>query len=223
MDVLAELGDKGGVMVKIISYHPSQKDQVMSLYRQGYPDSFDEYDLETIEAAFKKIEMGDPDHGCYLAIRRGRLAGAVQFCKWPGPQDLYLLSYLFVRESMRGRGIGRMLCGTVEEFHTEKARILFTTHAGILPDYDLSYGFLKAIGYEDWGELPGYFRDDLSGIFLVKRNPYYPIGKGIPENSGWCPELADSRTRKRISEEEYRKILHSLPQVPKGEWGILFA
>ena len=220
MKVLAELKDRKGMVVKIFTYDPSRRDEVMNLYKQGHPDSFDKFDIKEIEKALDAIEKDGQDQNCLLALRRNRVVGAVQFHKWPGPQDLYLLSYIFTKKTMRGRSIGRFLCGVIEEMIKSKARILFTTHAGLLPDYDLSYSFFQSVGFKEWAELPGYFRDDLAGIFLQKRSPYYGIGEGIPEDSGWCPELARSRTGKRVSRAEYYKEMRRLPQVPKGKWGV---
>jgi len=214
MEILMRVRDKKGDIIDIINCDPSFRNQVIKLFREGYPDSFDECDLVQIE---RDLIQGSP---CLLARKKKLLVGAVQFTKWPAIQDGWLLSYFFVRE--KGRGIGEILCAVIEEFLKKKARIIFTTHAGILPNYVSSYGFFPKIGYQEWGVLPGYFRDDLWGIFFVKRNPYYPIGKGIPRNSGWCKEIVDERSGKHISREEYQQIKHGLELTPKEKWGLSF-
>ena len=221
MAVLAEVRDKEGGTIKIIIYQPSFKDRVVELFKEGYPDSFDEYDLECIEESLGAIEEGETEEeNCFLAMAEEKLLGASFFDKVAGPQDQWENSYIFTKENLRKKGIGRILVGVQEEYLKNEARILFATNPGILPEDVVSYPFWRAVGYEEWGILPGYFRDDLSGIFLVKRNPYYRIGKGIPRNSGWCPEMADSRSGERISQEEYRNILHGLKPVSKEKWGL---
>ena len=112
------------------------------------------------------------------------------------------------------------MIGVQEEYLKNKARISFAINPGILPEEVISYPFWRTIGYELWAVLPGYFRDDLSGIFLVKRNPYYRIGRGIPKDSGWCLEMVDSMTGRMISKREYQKILRSLELVPKEKLGF---
>lgn len=220
MNTLWQVLDKKELPVKVVAYEPSLHREVLKLYRGGYPDSFDENDLGAIEFELDEIKRGNPHHYCFLAIRRKRVVGTLMFDRWVGPQDVYLLSYLYIKKSMQERGLGRILVAAVEEFLIDKARIIFTNCAGLLPDYDLSYPFFRAIGYKEWGEFPGYFRDDLSGIFLVKRNPRYSIGWGIPENSSWCPELARSRTGQRISPEEYQQEMRRLKPVAVSEWGL---
>jgi len=213
LDLPIRLRDKTGKIVEMMR-EPPLKDAIMDLYREGYPNSFDEYDLAQIAA---DLRDGSP---CLVAREEGGhdLLGALQFVKWPAIQAGWLLSYLFVRN--KNRGIGKMLCAALEELLKKEARIIFTTHAGILPDYSSSYGFFIKAGYREWGVLPGYFRDDLWGVFFAKRNPYYPIGKGIPRHSGWCKALIDERTGKHISRKEYRAIKCGLEPVAKNQWGL---
>lgn len=219
-DIYAEVKDKGGVIVYVGNYHSSFQEQTLELFQEGYPDSFDEYDLEFIKGFLEEWEEDALPQGCLLAIIEGKIIGACLFEKVVGPQDQWETSYIFTRESLRGRGIGRILIGVQEEYLKDRARVSFAINPGILPEDVISYPFWKAVGYEDWAVLPGYFRDDLSGIFLVKRNPYYRIGRGIPKDSGWCLEMADSQTGKRISRKEYQEILHSLKATPKSKWGL---
>lgn len=219
-DVYAEVKDRNGEIVYVGNYHPSFKESTLELFKERYPDSFDKYDLEFIREFLGEWEKDKSDQGCLLAIIEGELVGACLFEKVAGPQDQWEISYIFVRESFQRRGIGQILVGAQEEHLKNKARVSFAINPGILPEDVISYPFWINVGYELWGVLPGYFRDDLSGIFLVKRNPYYRIGKGIPRDSGWCLEIADSQTGKRISRKEYQKVLHSLTPVPKEKWGL---
>jgi len=218
MKVLAEIQDKKGESVKIISYESSLRNRVMALFRGGYPNSFDEYDLEFIE---EFLDEYDEEEGqfCLVALIGRKMVGASMMEKVPGPQDVWETSYIFVRESERGRDIGRIMIGIQEERLKDIARISFAVNPGLLPKDAISYPFWKSVGYEDWAVLPGYFRDDLSGIFLVKRNPHYAIGRGISEDSGWEPGMADSLTGKRVSQKRYREIMNSLKPVPKEKWG----
>lgn len=219
-NILAKIRGKEGETIKVSMYESYLQDQVFALFKEAYPDSFDEYDLEFIEGFLDEWEEGNLSQGCLLAIIEGELVGACLFEKVAGPQDQWETSYIFTRKSLRGRGIGRMLIGVQEEYIKNKARISFAINPGILPEDVISYPFWRTVGYELWGILLGYFRDDLSGIFLVKRNPYYRIGRGISKDSGWCPEMADSITGKRISRKEYQRILHGLKPVPKEKWGL---
>jgi len=214
---LARIRDKKGEIVKIVRYESwyfsgKAMKQVIRLFRQGYPDSFDDYDLRQIEADLVKEGL------CLLAVKKSKLVGALQFTKWPAIQAGWLLSYFFVKE--KGAGIGEILCASLEEFLEKEARIIFTTHAGILPDYVSSYGFFPKMGYQEWGILQGYFRDDIWGIFFAKRNPHYRIGRGIPKNSGWCKEMIDERTGRHISQDEYQKIKYGLEPVAEEKWGF---
>ena len=219
-NIYAEVKDKGNQIVYVGNYQSSFQEQTLELFKEGCPDSFDEYDLEFIEEFLKEWREEDSDQDCLLAIIEGELVGACLFEKVAGPQDQWETSYIFTRKSLRGRGIGRILIGVQEECLKNKARISFAINPGILPEDVISYPFWRTVGYELWGILPGYFRDDLSGIFLVKRNPYYKIGRGIPKDSGWVSEMADSQTGRRISRKEYQEILHSLKPVSKEKWGL---
>ena len=219
MSILAEIRDKERRVIAISSYDPIFESEVVKLFEEGLPDSFDKYDLEFIEEFLETMEEGGHQH-CFLATMAGDLVGASLIEKVAGPQDQWETSYIFARETLRGRGIGRILVGVQEEYLKRDARISFAINPGILPDDVISYPFWRAVGYELWGILPGYFRDDLSGIFLVKRNPNYRVGRGIPQDSGWELRMADSLTGKRISKEEYREILFSLKKAPKEKWGL---
>ena len=219
-DIYAEVKDRKGEIVCVGNYHASFKKSTLKLFKEAYPDSFDEYDLEFIREFLEEWKEDSLDQGCLLAIIEGEVVGACLFEKVAGPQDQWETSYIFTRKSFRGRGIGRILIGVQEEYLKNKARISFAINPGILPEEVISYPFWRTIGYELWAVLPGYFRDDLSGIFLVKRNPYYRIGRGIPKDSGWCLEMVDSMTGRMISKREYQKILRSLELVPKEKWGF---
>ena len=218
-EIYAKIQDRQGGFVEVRTYR-REKDLVLGLFKEGYPDSFDEYDLEFVKEFLEKWEEKDLDHGCLLAIREEEIVGACLFEKIAGPQDQWETSYIFVKARFRGSGIGRILVGVQEEYLKNKARVLFAINAGILPKEVISYPFWQAAGYALWGILPGYFRDDLSGIFLVKRNPYYRIGRGIPKDSGWQADLADSLTGERISRKKYQEILYILNLTPKEKWGI---
>ncbi|MFH1575626.1 MAG: GNAT family N-acetyltransferase, partial [Candidatus Nealsonbacteria bacterium] len=222
INTIAEALDKQGKAVAVKSYRRGVRNlrrKVMGLFREGYPDSFDEYDLEFIEEFLADYDEEEGQY-CFLAFAGIELVGASMIEKVAGPQDQWETSYIFAKESFQGRGIGRILVGVQEECLKDKARVSFAINPGILPEDVISYPFWRTVGYELWGILPGYFRDDLSGIFLVKRNPYYAIGKNIPKNSGWEPSMADSITKERISEKEYGEILHDLKQAPKEKWGL---
>jgi len=219
-NVYAEVKDRDGKIVYVGNYHPSFKEGTLELFKEGYPDSFDRYDLEFINDFLGEWEEGNSDQGCLLAITEGEPVGACLFGKVAGPQGQWETSYIFTRETLRGKGIGRILVGIQEEYLKNKARVSFAINPGILPEDVISFPFWINVEYELWGILPGYFRDDLSGIFLVKRNPYYRIGRGIPKDSGWEAGLADSITGKRVSRKEYQKVLHSLKPVSKEKWGL---
>lgn len=219
-NLCAEIKDKSGAIVYVGNYQPFFQEQVSRLFKEGYPDSFDQYDLEFIAEFLIGWEGNQPDKGCLMAIIEEELVGACLFEKVAGPQDQWETSYIFTKEIFRGRGLGRILVGAQEEYLKNKARVLFAINPGILPEGVVSYPFWRAMGYMLWGVLPGYFRDDLSGIFLVKRNPYYRIGRGIPRDSGWQSDLVDSLTGEKISRKEYRGILHSLQPTSKEEWGL---
>ncbi len=229
-----KLTDRFGREITVVPYDRRMDKAVKALYLEGYPDSFDEHDIESIDSFLEELEDPCPksflsdglecanvlgeDRGCLVAARGWEILGSLQYYKVKGSQDLYMLSYIYTREKCRKQGIGGILIRFLEEILKDKARILYTVNPGIFPDYGTSYGFFGTMGYQEWGELPGYFRDDLSGIFFVKRNPNYVVGKGIPENSGWCKEMADSRTGRRISNCQYQKILYLLQQSKK--WGV---
>lgn len=227
MKILAEMRDKKGESIKIISYKLSWlerlkwfftgKNQVTELFREGYPNSFDEHDLRAI----KKILKQKPEETSLLAICGKKLVGCLTgYSKKNGHCDLYINGYRYTKRTFRERGIARILQGVAEEILKEKARLILVINTGILSYDDLSYQWFKAVGFEEYGEIPKWFRDDLSGVFLGKRNPYYPLGKGIPGNSVWCPESADSRTGKRISKEEYQEVINNPGLVPKEKWGL---
>ncbi len=216
----AQIKNKQGEIIRVRSYEPEFRGQIFSLFEEGYPDSFDEYDLDAIQESMANMDEGEGQEECFFAKIGEELIAASFIYKVVGPQDQWEVSYIFTRDNLRGRGIGRILIGVQEEYFKDKIRILFAINPGILPEDVISYPFWKATSYELWGILPGYFRDDLSGIFLVKRNPYYRVGRGIPRNSGWEPEMTDSLTGKRISQERYREILYSLKKVPKEKWGL---
>ncbi len=216
MKTILELAGRNGRNVEVQIYDPAKADQatknrLMELYREGYPDSFDEFDLAQIQNDLDTCE-------CVVAVHNGEILGAQQFVKYPALQDVWFFSYLFVRE--RGTGVGRMICAMLEELLTKQARIVFTTSAGLLMEEDAHRAFFEKLGYREWAVLPGWFRDDMWGIFFVKRNPHYAIGKGIPRNSGWCNGLVDEVTGQPVSREDYRQLKHGLEPVPKAKWGL---
>lgn len=220
-NLYAEITDKKGRIVHIRPYnHIFFEDDMIALFGEGFPDSFDEYDLQFIRKFLARWNLAQSDKGCFMAIVNDKLVGACLFAKKSGPQDQWEISYIYVKEELRGSGIGRMLIGILEECLKDKARVIFAINAGILPREVISYPFWRNAGYDLWGVLEGYFRDDLSGIFLVKRNPFYAIGQGISEDSGWDPTLADSMTGKKISKREYYGIIRSLPQASRNKWGF---
>jgi hypothetical protein len=205
--------------ISVRKYRDNLKNEVSKFFHRGYPDSFDEFDLEFIEDFLNEYRE-EEGQLCLLAYVGKEIVGGSMLEKISGPQDVWEMSYIFIKEYVRGLGVGRILAGVQEELLKDTARILFAVNPGLLPQEVISYPFWKKIGYEDWGVLPGYFRDDLSGIFLVKRNPYYAIGRGIPKDSGWEPGLADSLSGKRISKGKYKKNLSILKPVPENRWGM---
>lgn len=218
-DVYAEVKDKRGEIIYTGSYSADFQKGVFGLFQEARPDSFDEYDLEFIEKYLADWE-NESSHDCFIATIDGTIVGACLFEKVAGPQDQWEITYIYVGKAFRDRGIGKILVGLQENYLKDVARVSFAINPAVLPDNVISYPFWKTIGFQDWGTLPGYFRDDLGGIFLVKRNPYYAIGKGIPPDSAWCIELADSKTGTRISRNNYKNILRSLEPAPKNKWGF---
>ncbi|MFC1789574.1 GNAT family N-acetyltransferase [Patescibacteria group bacterium] len=215
--LMAEMRDRKGRIISIRRYHHSLQKQVMRLFREGYPDSFDGNDLREI----KKETVGETEKTFLLAFTEGELVGAMTgFFRMSGLHRLYEGGYLFVRHDMRGVGIATMLSGVAEELLKDEARIIMITNAAILPDYEVSYKWFKSVGFERMGRVPYWFRDDLPAIFFGKRNPYFSIGKGIPKNSGWGPELVDSETRERITEQKYEQIMNDPGLVLKEKWGL---
>ncbi|MBI2042145.1 MAG: hypothetical protein HYT21_00095 [Candidatus Nealsonbacteria bacterium] len=206
-------------IVTIKSYDPLFKEQVAGLYRQGHPDSFDDYDLEYIGKFLDHFSEAE-NKFCFLAFVRNILVGASIVEKVFGPQDIWETSYAIVKGTARKLGIGRTLIGAQEECLRDITRISFVVNAGILPETVVSYPFWKSVGYEHWAVLPGYFRDDLAGIFLAKRNPYYRIGRGIPRDSRWSADIVDSLTGEKVSKRRYGEILRSLGPVSKEKWGL---
>lgn len=216
---LVTIKDRKRETVSILSYHPTFKKDVMRLFQEGYSDSFDEYDMEFIEK-FLETQKESETQTCFLATVNGELVGASLIDKVDGPQDQWEISHIFTRKSLRRRGIGRILIGIQEEFLKDEMRLLIAKNPSILPEDVISYPFWLLTGFEYLFTWPKYFRDDLDAIVLGKRNPYYPIGKGIPENSGWEPSMIDSLTSKRISEEEYQRRLHNTKLTPEEKWGL---
>lgn len=219
-DIYAEVKDKSGVIVYVGKYHPSFQEQTSELFKEGYPDSFDEYDLKFIRNFLGKWKEKQLDRDCLLAIIEGEFVGACLFEKVEGPQDQWEISYIFTKESFRGKGIGQILVGVQEELLKDNIRTLIAKNPSILPEDVISYPFWQSVGFEYLFTWPYYFRDDLDAIVLGKRNPYYPIGKGIPENSGWELGMADSLTNKRISKNEYQRRLHDVRLASKEKWGL---
>lgn len=216
MKILAKIRDKCGKVVTIIRYQKSLEGKVVGLFHEGYPNSFDGVDLRAIKTLTKENDgtfllafCGEKIVSCLTGFRRVK-----------GCHNLYMTGYRYTIIEFRNRRIATIIQGIAEEILKDKARLIVTTNAGILPEDDQSIGWFKNVGFVFVGEVKGWFRDDLSGVFLGKRNPYFPIGKGIPKNSGWCPESVVSRTGGRISEKEYQEVLNDPGLVSKEKWGL---
>lgn len=222
VEVLSVIWDKKGEVVKIVPYsaRPVSRKKVIELYREGAPDSFDREDLREIKNTLIAIEEDSVNQDCLLAFAAGELVGAAQFYRYGGTWDNWEISYIFVTSAKQKSDIGKILCGVIEELLKKKARVVFAVVAGLLPHYANPYPFWERIGYREWGDLPGFFRDDLSGIPMVKRSPYYRRLKGIPEDDRWYPEMMDVRTGKRVTEAKYQQIVNAFQFTPKEKWGL---
>jgi len=219
MKVIAELKDKQGETIRVVRYEPSLADQVMELFREGYPLSFDGNDLRLI----KKITLHRPiDKTFLLAMTaEGRVCGCLTgLSKMEGLHRVYEMAYIYTLQEFRKRGILTILEAVAEEIIKDDARLILVINTRFLPEDILSLGWFKALGFELLGQVKYFFRDDLTGLFLGKRNPYFPIGKGIPQNSGWDETMADALTGKRISEKRYKRVMNDPGLAPKGKWGI---
>ncbi len=216
MKVLARITDKKGEMVKIVRYQSNFQDQVMVLFREGHPDSFDGVDLRTIKSFTK-----ENDKTFLLAFCGKKLAGCLTgFRKVRGCHNSYMTGYRYVKEEFRHRRIATIIQGIAEEILKNKARLIVATNTGILPEDDQSIGWFKTVGFVELGEVKGWYRDDLPAVFLGKRNPHFPIGKGIPKNSGWDTSITDSLTGQRISKKDYSAILKNPGLAPMEKWGL---
>jgi len=203
--------------ISVRRYRRSLEKQVISFFREGYPLSFDGNDLREIRRELR----GKVEKTYLLAFRGDNLIGAfIGLSEVPGLCHLYAGGYAYVREDVRHLGIATILVGVAEEILKEKARVVIGTNAGILPFDSLSSGWFQKMGYENLGRVKYWFRDDLPGIFFGKRNPYWPIGKGIPKNSGWDPEMADSESGNIISEKEYNQVMNDPGLAPLEKWGL---
>lgn len=218
MELFAEIKDRKGDTAVIRSYQPVFREAVMELFREGYPSSFDDNDMDAIEEGLEGIEESNSE--MFLAFENDTLVAARSFQKVRGPQDFWEGEYLYSKGSCRGRGLGVIMVATTEEYVKDKARVWCTMNAGILPEGATPYQFFMKLGFQQWSILPGYFRDDLPAILIVKRNPYYDVDRGIPDNMKWHPGLVYTSTGIAVSRKEYQDILHALKPVPKEKWGL---
>ncbi len=214
MKHLTQVVSKGKV-IDVVRYEKRLQGQVMDLFRQGYPISFDGNDLRKIRKIVKKT-----DRTFVLAFCEDELVGCLTgFKKVEGPNGVYMGEYIFVKKEFRRYGIATILLGVDEEL-LKTARMIVMINTGILPDYELSYKWFKSAEFALLGVVRYWFRADLSGVFMGKVNPYISLGKEIPKNSSWDPTMSDSITGKRITEEDYNKIVNDPGQTPKEKWGL---
>jgi len=215
--ILAKIRNRRGETITIIRYHKSLQERVMDLFREGYPISFDGADLRKI----KKSVRGKTDKTFLLAFHEEELVGCLTGLeKAEGPHNVYVMDYLYVKKDFRNKDVATILLGIEEEILKSKARLIIGINTGILPDYDLSFGWFKKMEFVVLGVVKYWFRSDLPGVFMGKVNPHIPLGKEIPKNSGWDETIADSISGKRISEQEYNSIINDPGQTPKGKWGL---
>jgi hypothetical protein len=140
--------------------------------------------------------------------------------KWDGFHALYVGKYLYVGEKFRYRGIAKIIGAIAEEVLKNRARLIVVMNAGILPKSDQSAGAFEKTGFMFLGEILSLFRDDIPAVILGIRNPHWPIGKGIPKNSGWDTSITYALTGKFVSEEEYNAILNNPGLAPIEKWGL---
>ena len=76
-EIYAKIQDRQGGFVEVRTYR-REKDLVLGLFKEGYPDSFDEYDLEFVKEFLEKWEEKDLDHGCLSPRPVGNL---LHLCK----------------------------------------------------------------------------------------------------------------------------------------------
>jgi len=212
---LAQVTSKGKV-IDVVCYEKKFQEQVMGLFRQGYPISFDGNDLREIRKIVKAT-----DRTFVLAFCEDKLVGCLTgLRKVEGLNKVYVGGYLFVRKEFRRYGIATILLGIDEELLKTKARIIMGVNAGILPDYELSHQWFRSAGGVLLGTVKYWFRADLAGVFMGKVNPHIPLGEEIPKNSNWDPSMSDSITGKRITKRQYDRVINDPGHTPKEKWGL---
>jgi len=216
MKLLAEITTRNGGKIKVARYEKRFQEQVMGLFRKGYPISFDGNDLRKIKKIVQKT-----DKTFVLAYHGDELVGCMTGAKKiEGPNGVYMGEYLFVRKEFRHYGVATILLGVIEEILKDKARMIVGINTGILPDYELSYGWFENVGFSLLGVVKYWFRADLPGVFMGKVNPYIALGKEIPINSTWDPAMSNSITGEKITKEEYDNIINDPGQAPEAKWGF---
>jgi L-amino acid N-acyltransferase YncA len=205
-------------VVTIVRYHKSLEDQVMKFFREGYPNSFDGNDLRSIK---KSLKMKPDNTFLVVFNEEGEIMGCLTgINKWDGFHALYVGKYLYVGEKFRYRGIAKIIGAIAEEVLKDKARLLVVMNAGILPESDQSVSAFKKAGFVVFGQILSLFRDDIPVVVLGLRNPYWPIGRGIPKNSGWDPSMRYTLSGSYISEKDYNAILNNPGLAPIDKWGL---
>jgi len=215
MKILAQVTSKGKA-IRVVRYEKRFQEEVMNLFRQGYPISFDGNDLRKIKKIIQKTEKT-----FLLAFHGKELVGCLTgLRKVEGPNGVYMGEYLSVRKDFRHYGVATILLGIDEEILKNKARMIVGINTGILPDCELSYGWFENVGFSLLGVVKYWFRADLPGVFIGKVNPYITLGKEIPKNSRWDPAMSDSITGKRISEKKYNDVINDPGQTSVEKWGL---
>ncbi len=100
----------------------------------------------------------------FVARRDGHAVGCGGFV--PGGDGEAELKRMFVRESVRGRGIGRSILRTIEAAATARGMHLMQLETGMLSVEAL--GLYRAFGYRERGPFGAYRPDPLS-VFMEKR------------------------------------------------------
>jgi ribosomal-protein-alanine N-acetyltransferase len=130
-------------------------EELMALDRRLGGGVWDEYHWESV--------LKSPLYTVYVVREEGRIVGFVVF--YTGIAEVHLLK-LYVLEDMRGRGIGGMLLGMVEQ---EAARrgglpVYLETPEDNLP----AIGFYTRRGYKVIGKRNGYYTDGRAALLLFK-------------------------------------------------------
>lgn len=156
--------------------------QVTSLYT----DTFPEWEREPIKAI--ETHIADADSFCVVAIENTRVVGAY-ICDVDRDLKFLLLSYVFVDDKHRGKGIGKRLCAHLKAFQEEHSTdfnwLLLETE-----DFNLSFYF--SLGYRK--------------VAIEYLSPHYDSEKSTPMSL----MLAHQEDKVPLTQSTLRQIITSM-------------